>query len=144
MGLTSLRLTGGRSIDLISIEASRTYGGFLEGFPTAEINDHSLKRLREHLAHRYSHMGVHIIDPPRKIVSPARGPRDEPEELLPPIKCIGVFHSSPIDPARDDGFGISMLVIAWFQFELDLPFAAAARADLAAVAWDELARDGDL
>jgi hypothetical protein len=144
MGLINLRLKNGRVIELLSLEVHRTYGGLLEGVPTAGLNDRHLEHLDQSLARRYSHMGVHIVPPKRIVRDPVQTDhRGEPIERMPPVECVGVFESSPVENPEDDAWRMSLLVLVWHQDDLTLPFSEAAKAQIAAVDWDGLARDGE-
>lgn len=145
MALTNLRLAGGRSVDLTHLEVSSTYGGLLEGVPVPSLNNRRLGRLERRLTERYPHMGFHLVPPTRTLPDLIdTGFGGEPEERLPPIECVGIFESAPVLDPRDDAWRMSMLVVVWHQDELTLPFNDAARAQLAAIDWDQHARDCEM
>lgn len=145
MGLIKLRLAVNRSVELVKLEVSRTYGGFLEGAPVAGLNDSHLASLERRLTQKYGHMGVHIIPPRRTVPDPAdTDRRGEPVELLPPIECVGIFESRPVENPQDDAWRVSLLVLVWHQDDLTLPFSDDAKARLAAVDWDRHARDCEM
>lgn len=145
MGLINLRLATKRSIDLINLDVSRTYGGYLEGVPVPSLNERHLAGLERRLTAKYGHMGVHILPPERTIPDQAdTDRRGEPIEYLPPIECVGIFESYPVENPQDDAWRLSMLVLVWHQDDLTLPFGDEARARLAAVDWDRHARDCEM
>jgi hypothetical protein len=144
MGLTNLRLADGRTVDLTHLEVSRTYGGYLEGFPSAGVNDRHLARLAQRLTERYSHKGVHVLPSKRTTDATVTGFHGEPKEELPPIECVGIFEGAPITDPREAAWRMSLLVIAWHQDDLTLPFDDDAKARLAAVDWNRHARDCEM
>lgn len=93
------------------------------------------------LAEWYPHAGTYVIDPPRtrlELPDMPSGPFG-PVEMLPPVQCIGVFGSHPIDPDADSVLIESTLVVAWYQAEPVLPFDDSTRHFLEVLDWDRLA-----
>ncbi|MEV5572487.1 hypothetical protein AB0L06_20785 [Spirillospora sp. NPDC052269] len=146
MPLASITLHSGRQVSLDSLQISSTYGGMLEGYPCALINDRKLAALAKRPESAYPGPPVHLITPPRRYPD---GESDRrlpfgPVEELPAFYCRGSFTSHYIDPNPDEVFHRSSLTVVWFQDDLVTPvpvFVATAIADLA---WDELAEDYEL
>lgn len=142
VAIARLVLPSGRDVDVVRLEVS-SGGTFLEGYPSARWNDMQLTALARNLAERYPHAGTYVIDPPRTRPDPPGTPPDPfgPVEMLPPVQCIGVLWSHPVDPDADSVLIESTLVVAWYQAEPVLPFDDSTRHLLEALDWDGLARD---
>jgi hypothetical protein len=141
MDIATVILATGRQIDLHNLEVSRTYGTFLEGYPFAALNDRHLARDIPSLAQRHPLAGHAVVPPAR--TTPPDGPTGSfgPMELLPPIRCVGLFCSGPVSEDAEPVLVESLLAVAWYQETADLPMSEAARAELAKLDWDALARD---
>lgn len=139
MRLASVTLTSGRQVVLDSLDISLTYGGMLEGYPCARINDRLLSRLAKRPESVYPTCPVHLITPERRY--PDRGSDRRlpfgPVEELPAVYCSGMFSSSP----ADGNFDGSWLKVVWFQDDLAAPVADFVTTAVADLAWDELAED---
>jgi hypothetical protein len=134
-------LMSGRDVQLLRLEVSAG-GTFLEGYPSARWNDMQLAALTRNLAERYrAPASTSSIrhDTPGAAGHTARP--FGPVELLPPVQCIGVFGSHPIDPDADSVLTESTLVVAWYQAEPVLPFDDDTRHRIQTLHWDRLARD---
>lgn len=140
MALSSLTLTSRRSISLTDLRLSSTYGGLLEGVPTREVNDRMISSRLNAARRAYPSFPVHLIEPERTLTG-GEGLRGEPVERLPPVACTGVFDSTEIDPAHDDGWWYSLLTVVWFQSTNEVPGRDYAPPGLLDLNWDELARD---
>ncbi|MBS2532207.1 hypothetical protein KGQ20_05425 [Catenulispora sp. NF23] len=140
MDIAWIFLETGRQIDLIRLEVVGTYD-FLEGYPTASWNDRLLAGLAERMKTGYPRATNHIVEPSR--TTPDDGPNGPfgPMELFPPITCIGLFRSGPIDDEADSMLTESVLAVAWFQDGPDLPVSDAMRTALERLDWDALAHD---
>ena len=152
VSLASIILASGRDIQLDQLEVNSTYGGMLEGYPCARINDMKLSWLAKRRESAYWTAPVHLITPPRRTPDteagsssgrpgPAPGPFG-PVEILPAVHCRGHFSSHPV--AEESGLYLSYLEVVWFQDDLSttLPeFVTAAVDDLA---WDALAEDREI
>ncbi|MEU2247359.1 hypothetical protein [Streptomyces sp. NPDC019224] len=140
MPLTYLTLSPRRGIALMELRLHSTYGGLIEGASTAAVNDRIIAGLLRTAREAYPELPVHLIPPERT----ARGRdtrRGEPIEDLPPVACIGEFDSKELDPAHDDGWHFSALVVVWFQHTPDPPTNDNAPAALRDLAWEELAEE---
>jgi hypothetical protein len=60
--------------------------------------------------------------------------------ILPPVTCIGLFHSELVGPSEDQ-MGESVLAVCWFVKRLDPSVMNLVCEGLAGVAWEEHARD---
>ncbi|EPJ42787.1 hypothetical protein STAFG_0158 [Streptomyces afghaniensis 772] len=88
--------------------------------------------------------------PPRH-AGPSAPPRREypdqyagglgPVEVLPAVACVGTFHSTALDPARDPVAYRSRLTVLWFQATPRLPSDCDAEPGLRDLDWAGLARD---
>ncbi|MGV9270242.1 hypothetical protein ACWDRR_36995 [Kitasatospora sp. NPDC003701] len=136
MSLGHLVLSSGRSIRLVELRMSSTYGGMLEGYPCKRINDLRVGRLQRQAERDFSATPVHLVPPAREYPDETAGSFG-PVEVLPPVACIGVFDSAALDPAMDG----SALVVAWFQSAPDVPSGEDADLALRSIRWEELAQD---
>ncbi|GGY85887.1 hypothetical protein CP967_24955 [Streptomyces nitrosporeus] len=140
MSLSCVTLSSRRTVSLVELRLSSTYGGLLEGAPTGRVNDRIIKGRLRVAEDAYPGWPVHLIPPERT----GRGGTTrvgEPIEELPPVACVGMFHSGETDPAHRSGWYFSALVVVWFQPTADPPSDAHAPAALRGLAWEELARD---
>jgi hypothetical protein len=146
MTLARLVLESGRDVALSHLYLESTYGGLLEGYPSARINDWLLGALPDRAARRLPGAPVHLVEPVRTRPAekePGRRPFG-PAELLPAVLCVGRFDSHPVNPGVDPAWHESRLVIAWFQDDPAVPASGPAPAPLRAVRWDDLAEDVEL
>ncbi|MFG2132679.1 hypothetical protein ACGFNV_33405 [Streptomyces sp. NPDC048751] len=144
MALTRITLTSGRTIALSELRLSSTYSGMLEGYPCRIVNDMEIKgQLAQ--AEQTSPTGpVHLVDPPRAQPDDPYTGAFGPMETLPPVACVGAFHSTPITPDHDPALYRSKLTVVWFQESPNAPSEEDAEAGLRGLAWEELARDYEL
>lgn len=142
MAIAQLVLSPGRDVDLVRLEVT-SEGTWLAGYPSARWNDMKLDALARSLVERYPGAGTHVIGPSRTHPDPPGTPEGPfgPVELLPPMKCVGMFKSHPVNEDADPVLTTSTLVVAWYQPEPVLPFDDTSRHLLEALDWDRLARD---
>lgn len=141
MALSSITLISRRTVRLTDLRLSSTYGGLLEGVPTKEVNDRIVRHRVDAARKAYGgHFPVHLV-PPERTPTGERTRRGEPVEQIPTVACMGVFDSSEIDPAHDDGWWYSVLTVVWSQPEPRVPGPDWAPPGLRELAWEELARD---
>ncbi|MFD6425828.1 hypothetical protein [Streptomyces sp. NPDC060198] len=143
MSLTSIVLSSGRSIDLTDLRLSSTYGGMLEGYPCARLNDWKIEGLLRSGGSGRPLDRVHLVDPVREHPDSPPGPWG-PVEVLPPVTCVGSFRSAAVDPGHDPVLYRSALTVLWFQTTAEAPTARTAVPGLRDIAWEELARDHEL
>ncbi|MFB4316342.1 hypothetical protein [Actinomadura sp. 21ATH] len=145
MAIARITLSSGRDFELVGLEVFSTYGGMLEGYPHAALNDRLLDSLAKRRESPYGTPPVHVIRPPRTHPHPEpRSGSFGPVETLPAVYCRGSFRSARIDEELDPVLHQSWLAVVWFQDDLNDPvvdFVAAAIADLP---WDALAEDDEL
>ncbi|MFF0559747.1 hypothetical protein [Streptomyces sp. NPDC004266] len=139
MSLGHVVLSSGRSIRLTELRMSSTYGGMLEGYPCKRINDLKVDWLQRQAERAFSSTPVHLVPPSREHPDEPAGAFG-PVEVLPPVFCVGVFHSTALDPAMDG----STLAVAWFQPLPEVPAGEDADPALRGVRWEELAQDYEL
>lgn len=144
MPLARISLASSRSIDLTGLEISSTYGGFLEGYPNARINDALLKRLGRRREFSYGSQPVHVITPQRSQPEPQSALPFGPMETLPPVHCQGSFMSAVIGQELDPVLHKSWLMVVWFQDDLARPVAASVAAAVSGLAWDDYAENYEL
>jgi hypothetical protein len=140
VALSSITLISHRTIGLTDLRLSSTYGGLLVGSPTKEVNDRTIQYRVDAAQRAYTRFPVHLV-PPQRTLTGRETRRGEPVEELPAVACMGVFDSSEIDPAHDDGWWYSLLTVVWFQSELRIPGPDYAPPGLRELAWEELAKD---
>jgi len=145
MSLSYVNLTSGRTADLTEVRLNSTYGGLLEGYPCRRINEWSISALERGAKTAHPHLPVHLVAPVREYPEGdvSQGPFG-PVEVLPAVRCVGVFTSTPVDPDLDPVLHRSGLVVAWFQEGPDVPSGDRADQGLRDVPWDELAEDFEL
>jgi hypothetical protein len=144
MTLARINLASGRSVELISLTISSTYGGLLEGYPNARMNDALIARLGRRREFTDSSQPARVITPPRSRSGPDQGSARMPfgpVETLPSVYCEGSFRSGPVDGELDPVLHESWLMIVWFQEDLARPVADFAAAAVYELAWDDLAED---
>ncbi|MFC4911585.1 hypothetical protein [Actinomadura gamaensis] len=146
MPLASITLNSGRLITLTDLKISTTYGGLLEGYPNARLNDRLLAGLAKRRESPYQTSPVHLIDPPRR--RPVHGSDRRlpfgPVEELPAVHCRGSFTSERIDENLDKVLHRSWLEVVWFQDDLTTPVADFVTAAVADLDWNTLAEDHEL
>jgi len=145
MTLARIPLASGRDIALEQLEIFSTYGGMLEGYPCARINDRLLSRLSERRESAYWTPPVHVIAPSRTYPEPesihlAFGP----VEVLPGTYCRGAFRSDRIDEQLDGVLHRSYLTVVWFQEGLDTTVAEFVTSALSGLQWEQFAEDREL
>jgi hypothetical protein len=129
------------TIRLKMVELRMTYGGLIEGVPTASFNDRLIKRAEERAGKRFMRP-VYVVPPPRAIEDSAvRGFRGEPIELLPAMECVGMFDGPPTPRADRDDWWTSSLTVVWFQDAGERVVHPDAAARMYELPWDELAQD---
>ncbi|MEU8819014.1 hypothetical protein [Actinoplanes sp. NPDC048796] len=146
MALTNVVLASGRDIDLSDIHLSSTYGGLIEGYPNARINDYIVEGLARRAGQLFPLGPVHVVTPARteSEVDPGERWPFGPPQRLQPVTCVGLFSSHPVDPELDPVLHFSRLVVAWFQDDVSLPAGDLAPAGLRQLRWDDLATDGEV
>lgn len=145
MSLSHINLSSGRTAELTDLRMSSTYGGLLEGYPCKRINDWHVNGLLSRTQKAHPSLPVHLVTPPREYPEGDRSPGPfGPVEVLPAVKCVGVFSSTPVDPDVDPVLHRSALVVAWFQHAPEVPSHDSAEQALLDLPWDELARDHEL
>ncbi|WP_416970091.1 hypothetical protein [Streptomyces sp. 4F14] len=144
MSLTRVVLLSGRSIELSDIRLSSTYGGLLEGYPCARVNDMAINGLLRGAERDSPRTPVHLVEPPRTY------PDDDPKgpfgpvEILPAVSCVAFFRSTPVSPSLDPVLHRSALTVIWFQQTAQVPSGTDADKRLRALDWEDLARDDEL
>jgi hypothetical protein len=142
--LAWISLSSGRSVELTSLTISSTYGGLLEGYPNARVNDALVARLGRRREFAYSSQPAHVTAPPRLRPESDQGSGRMPfgpVETLPPVYCEGSFRSGPVDDELDPVLYVSWLMVVWFQEDLARPVADFAAAAVHGLAWEALAED---
>lgn len=145
MTLARISLASGRELELTRLEIFSTYGGMLEGYPCAKMNDRLLSALSKRSKSAYWSPPVHVITPPRSY------PDEQPTQLpfgpvenLPGTYCRGAFRSDRIDEQLDDVLHRSYLTVVWFQEGIDLTIPEFVTAAVSALSWEQLAEDSEL
>jgi hypothetical protein len=141
VALAQIKLASGREIKLTELVMESTYGGFLEGYPCAQINDRILSLLEDKTNRRYPYTPVYVVTPSTAILDDHGGscPFGRPE-VLPSVICTGCFTSGPV--SSDPGVDLSSLVVVWFQDDIIVPTRRDVPLCLRDLRWDELAADG--
>ncbi|WP_328872442.1 hypothetical protein OHT76_21345 [Streptomyces sp. NBC_00287] len=139
MPLTRITLASGRSIDLTKLQLSSTYSGMLEGYPCKLVNEMQIRGMLYDAELAFPGTPVHLI-PPVLEYPDASGGAFGPVEVLPPVSCVGLFHSTAL--SEDTVLYRSHVAVAWFQQTPTAP--SADEAELRDLAWEELARDYEL
>ncbi|MFJ8938228.1 hypothetical protein ACIRL0_21305 [Streptomyces sp. NPDC102365] len=143
MSLSHMALSSGRSIELIELHISSTYGGMLEGYPCKPVNEMKLRSLQGQAARAFPSTPVHLVPPSREYPDGTAGAFG-PVEVLPSVACIGAFRSIAVAPALDPLLHRSALTVIWFQAGLDVPSGEDADLVLRNLRWEELAQDYEL
>jgi hypothetical protein len=146
MTLARIDLVAGRPVELMSLTIALTYGGLLEGYPNARMNDALIAGLGRRRGDGCGSPPVHVIPPPRSRPEPGQGTRMPfgPVETLPAVYCEGLFRSRPVDGKLDPVLHESLLLVVWFQDDLARPVADFAASAVRGLAWDHLAEDTEL
>jgi uncharacterized protein (TIGR02996 family) len=136
-------LRSGRAVSLRALRQFQVYEGLLEGLPTTQLNQQIIEQLVAQERERPAGGEPYLIRP---VETPIEYPRDRPYPFgqpvaLPPVACVGRFHS--FEPARAPGHGYSVLVVIWFQAEFALPIDPHVWEQLLLIDWDQLAADYD-
>ncbi|NUS16219.1 MAG: hypothetical protein HOY69_33270 [Streptomyces sp.] len=140
MSLSRITLASRRSIHLGELRLSSTYGGLLEGAPSARVSESVIEGRLRAASRAYPGFPVHLI-PPERTYPGGTAARGEPVERLPAVACIGFFDSTEIDPANDDGWHYSLLAVVWFQHTANVPVDGNVLPGLRDLPWEQLARD---
>ncbi|MCZ7462242.1 hypothetical protein [Streptomyces sp. WMMC940] len=143
MSLSRMVLLSGRSIELSEVRLSSTYGGMLEGYPCKPVNDLRVSGLLRTAERAFPATPVHLVQPSREYPDHTAGAFG-PVEVLPPVACIGAFHSTAVDPDHDPVLYRSGLTVVWFQPTPDIPSGDGAALALRDIHWEELAWDYEL
>jgi len=146
-----ITLASGHDVELTGLEISATYGGMLEGYPCAPVNDRLLASSAKRRESAYWSPPVHVVEPPRRYPEPeSRAGSGSgrlafgPVEILPAVYCRADFCGSRIDEELDDVLFRSYLTVVWFQEDLASPIAEFVTAAVSDLAWDRLAEDREL
>ncbi|MGY1580705.1 hypothetical protein [Streptomyces sp. MN13] len=143
MSLTRVVLASGRSLELVELRLTSTYGGMLEGYPSKPLNDRKVDTLVAAAETAFPFLPVHLVPPPRERHDEPAGPFG-PVEVLPSVSCVGSFHSTAVDPEHDPVEYRSGLTVVWYQPTPRVPAEHDADEGLRAIAWEELAVDYEL
>lgn len=145
MTLAWITLASGRDVELTQLEIFSTYGGMLEGYPCARINDRLLSALSKRRESAYWTPPVHVITPPRTYPEPTSADLAfGPVETLPGTYCRGAFQSDRIDEQLDGVLHRSYLSVVWFQEGLDTTITEFVTAALSGLQWEQFAEDHEL
>ena len=135
-------LPSGRRLYLRELKQYLTYEGLLEGLPTAERNRQRLERLVADHRDKPYEGGPYLIRPTETPIEYDRDGHSYPfgtPSALPSVTCIGRFDS--LQPARDQSYDLSGLVVIWFQEEFAFPIDPAVDAQLLTIDWEAHAAD---
>lgn len=142
MDLGGFVLRRGRRITLREVHIELTYGGLLEGYPNAKVNDHILARLPGRAQALLGTRPVHVVPPHRTVVPSHRATEPlGPMEKLPAITCLGTFESAPVSVGGDTAFDYSALLVVWLQDQAAPLIAAPVIEQLRDLPWASLAQD---
>ncbi|MFO1483676.1 MAG: hypothetical protein U1F71_10000 [Verrucomicrobiaceae bacterium] len=139
----SIELNAGVSITLKSLTQKLTYGGLLDGIPTAKINRDLIHNIIECL--EASGSKPLLIQPGSKNFLRQPGDMDSirfgrpAADWLPMITCIGEFHSSL--PVRSPNMDASCLTVVWFQDEFAMPVSETVLESIKCIDWSVQASD---
>lgn len=133
-------LVSGRVIYLKHLKQYRIYGGLLEGYPTAEMNQRTIDHLLKSEQENTWNKATPYLVPPTYTYRALAGDNPAGEYVaLPPIVCIANFHSS--EPARDPQQDFSDLKIIWFQHDWAFPIDEAVLEQIKQIDWNQYAVD---
>jgi hypothetical protein len=141
-----MELGSGRAVTLSEVHMESTYGGLIEGYPVARLNDMIVDSLAHAAGRLLPHAPIHIVSPMRTPPDPDLRLESPfgPVELLPQVICMGRFSSDPVDPDLDPVLHRSRLVIVWFQDDAAVPTAGDIPAALYDVRWEDWAKDEEI
>jgi hypothetical protein len=145
MTIARVGLACGRSAELVSLTVSPTYGGMLEGYPNARMNDLLLARASRPQQAPGGHP-VHVITPRRSRPGPGDHParcRSARSRHCQP-RSARLFRSALVSQEPDPVLHQSWLVVTWFQEDLARPVADFAATAVHEIPWDDLASDSKL
>ncbi|MGI5241532.1 hypothetical protein [Dactylosporangium sp. CA-139066] len=145
MTLARMELGSGRQIRLSELHLKSTYGGLIEGYPMARLNDRLVAGLAERAGRLLPRAPVHVVEAVRRRAEDdGSWPRAfGPPEYLPAVTCMGRFDSTPV-AALDPVLHYSKLVVVWFQDDAVVPSGSDLPAGLRDVRWDDLAQDEEI
>ncbi|WP_344589521.1 hypothetical protein [Actinomadura vinacea] len=131
---------GRGTLRLTSIEMRMTYGGWIEGLPTARTNDAMLERAAKRAGERFGRP-VYVVPPERSTDDDSSWRfRGQPAEFVPAVECMGLFEGPPTPRAEGDWW-TTMLAVVWYQRATDRVIHPDAVARMHDLPWDELAQD---
>ncbi|MDX2006557.1 MAG: hypothetical protein SFU83_14890 [Meiothermus sp.] len=130
-----ITLAGGRKVRLSSLLQYHTYEGWLEGFPTAEINARKVQGLVDQYTKEDEHAPLIVPYTETPIQYEGKYPFGTPQ-TLPSITCMGLFTDT------SGGEYYSGLRIVWFQNEFALPIESRIVEYIRDVDWNRVARFG--
>lgn len=139
-----LNLNSGRSVRLDALQQSLTYGGLIEGIPSARVNDLKVETTLQNTGEN-----ALLIRPVRRNYLRTPGDMDDVKafggaaaEWLPIVTCVACF--SHTRPARDLSKDCSVLKVVWFQNEFAMPIDEGVLEQLRSVDWEKAAEDVEL
>jgi len=144
--LARVELDSGREIRLSELHLESTYGGLIEGYPMARLNDAIVAGLAARAARVLPGAPVHVVEPVRTVSEdpgPGRWPFGSPEYLASVI-CMGRFSSGPVNSELDAVLHYSRLVVVWLQDDPVVPDGQDAAAGLRALQWEQWAQDAQV
>jgi hypothetical protein len=133
-----ITLKSGRNIQITNIRQSLTYGGLVEGLPTAETNRRMIERV---LLEKYTKSDKPLLIPPVEVPIEMDGqnyPFGKPAKL-PYVLCVARLES--IKAIKNPTFDFSALTVIWFQNEYAFPIEAEILTQIQDIDWDEYAFD---
>jgi hypothetical protein len=128
MPLWWIKRNSGSAVALDSLSISETYSSVLIGRPSPEDNDQIISGIRTSLHRLWNGCPVYVVQP----TSYTHG-------KLPAFVFSGEFIS--YQPARNEEYDASRLVIVWFQDQLTPLCPDAITEQIARIPWEELAAD---
>jgi len=144
----SIRLNSGRDVFLYVLFQYPTYSGWMEGIPTASINEWLVQRALEYTKQKLWDVVEPVLIPPKELPIELPEGANDLRRLyknmrlvrIPAIACLATWDS--YQPARDEGANFSCLNIVWFQEEFALPIAPEVVEQIKGVDWERHAEDG--
>lgn len=134
-----LTLSSGRSVRLLYLSQSFTYGGWQEGVPDSRINDQIVESAARRAKEKYQREPV-LLKPRRRDYLRSPEHRDPDTEWLPVIESLCVLRS--LSPARDLECDYSSVTVVWYQDEFGLPTGDFLE-QFKQIDWERYAEDGD-
>ena len=136
-------LGSGREVELSALHLSSTYGGLIEGYPFAGLNDRLVARLDGQANRLFPHCPVHMVRPDRREATDDLGRTLPfgPAQWLPAVTCFGLFLSTPVDSDLPRGLHFSRLVVVWLQDTATVPGEHGIPAALVDLPWADRAED---